>query len=34
MGRPIPDPFWNPGSNIDMTPPVLEQLPYIVLLVD
>ena len=34
MGRPIPDPFWKPGDSMDMTPPVLEKLPYIVVLVD
>jgi DNA segregation ATPase FtsK/SpoIIIE, S-DNA-T family len=32
MGRPIPDPFWKPGDSMDMTPPVLEKLPYIVVL--
>ena len=34
MGRPIPDPFWKPGDSMDSTPPVLEKLPYIVVLVD
>ena len=34
MGRPIPDPFWKPGDSMDATPPVLEKLPYIVVLVD
>ncbi|MDF7647966.1 DNA translocase FtsK 4TM domain-containing protein [Erwiniaceae bacterium L1_54_3] len=34
MGRPIPDPFWKPGDSMDITPPVLEKLPYIVVLVD
>ncbi|CAK9884571.1 MAG: DNA translocase FtsK [Candidatus Erwinia impunctatus] len=34
MGRPIPDPFWKPGNSMDFTPPVLEKLPYIVVLVD
>ncbi|MGC0877619.1 DNA translocase FtsK 4TM domain-containing protein [Pantoea agglomerans] len=34
MGRPIPDPFWKPGDSMDMTPPVLEKLPYIVVMVD
>ncbi|RPD94400.1 cell division protein FtsK [Candidatus Pantoea deserta] len=34
MGRPIPDPFWKPGDSMDTTPPVLEKLPYIVVLVD
>ncbi|WP_420065627.1 DNA translocase FtsK 4TM domain-containing protein [Pectobacterium colocasium] len=34
MGRPIPDPFWKPSDSMDMTPPVLEKLPYIVVMVD
>ncbi len=34
MGRPIPDPYWKPGDSMDMTHPVLEKLPYIVVLVD
>ncbi|KNH35065.1 DNA translocase FtsK 4TM domain-containing protein [Pantoea vagans] len=34
MGRPIPDPFWKPGDSMDMMPPVLEKLPYIVVMVD
>ncbi|WP_434745071.1 DNA translocase FtsK 4TM domain-containing protein [Candidatus Pantoea rara] len=34
MGRPIPDPFWKPGDSMDMTPPFLEKLPYIVVMVD
>ncbi|WNK65825.1 DNA translocase FtsK 4TM domain-containing protein [Pantoea agglomerans] len=34
MGRPIPDPFWKPGDSMNMTPPVLEKLPYIVVMVD
>ncbi|MBA2814970.1 DNA translocase FtsK 4TM domain-containing protein [Candidatus Pantoea persica] len=34
MGRPIPDPFWKPGDSMDTTPPVLEKLPYIVVMVD
>ncbi|QGY28619.1 cell division protein FtsK [Pantoea cypripedii] len=34
MGRPIPDPFWKPGDSMDITPPVLEKLPYIVVMVD
>lgn len=34
MGRPIPDPFWKGGDSMDITPPVLEKLPYIVVLVD
>ena len=34
MGRPIPDPFWKPGDSMETTPPVLEKLPYIVVLVD
>ncbi len=34
MGRPIPDPFWKPGDSMDITHPVLEKLPNIVVLVD
>ncbi|WP_226569488.1 DNA translocase FtsK 4TM domain-containing protein [Mangrovibacter yixingensis] len=34
MGRPIPDPFWKPGDSMDVTHPVLEKLPNIVVLVD
>ena len=34
MGRPIPDPYWKPGDSMDVTHPVLEKLPYIVVLVD
>ncbi|MBG6244886.1 cell division protein FtsK [Candidatus Symbiopectobacterium sp. 'North America'] len=34
MGRPIPDPFWKPGDSMDTTPPVLEKLPFIVVMVD
>nr|WP_168386612.1 DNA translocase FtsK 4TM domain-containing protein [Erwinia amylovora] len=34
MGRPIPDPFWKPTDSMDMTPPVLEKEPYIVVMVD
>ncbi|MBS3683164.1 DNA translocase FtsK [Klebsiella quasipneumoniae] len=34
MGRPIPDPYWKPGDSMDAVPPVLEKLPYIVVLVD
>lgn len=34
MGRPVPDPFWKPGDSMDTTPPVLERLPYIVVMVD
>ncbi|UMB78689.1 DNA translocase FtsK 4TM domain-containing protein [Dickeya fangzhongdai] len=34
MGRPVPDPFWKPGDSIDTQPPVLEKLPYIVVMVD
>ncbi len=30
MGRPIPDPFWKPTDSMDITPPVLEKEPYIV----
>ncbi|MCJ8556223.1 DNA translocase FtsK [Klebsiella quasipneumoniae] len=34
MGRPIPDPYWKPGDSMDAMHPVLEKLPYIVVLVD
>ncbi|MFT4465667.1 MAG: DNA translocase FtsK 4TM domain-containing protein [Sodalis sp. (in: enterobacteria)] len=34
MGRPVPDPFWKPGDGMAETPPVLEKLPYIVVMVD
>ncbi|APP23053.1 TPA: DNA translocase FtsK [Klebsiella pneumoniae] len=34
MGRPIPDPYWKPGDSMDAVHPMLEKLPYIVVLVD
>ncbi|EHA8557544.1 DNA translocase FtsK [Salmonella enterica] len=34
MGRPIPDPYWKPGDSMEVQHPVLEKLPYIVVLVD
>ncbi|EHC0461939.1 DNA translocase FtsK [Salmonella enterica] len=34
MGRPIPDLYWKPGDSMDVQHPVLEKLPYIVVLVD
>ncbi|MBT9433337.1 DNA translocase FtsK 4TM domain-containing protein [Candidatus Sodalis endolongispinus] len=34
MGRPVPDPFWKPGDGMAEAPPVLEKLPYIVVMVD
>ncbi|MGK9172692.1 DNA translocase FtsK 4TM domain-containing protein [Yokenella regensburgei] len=34
MGRPIPDPYWKPGDSMAVEHPVLEKLPYIVVLVD
>ncbi|EMJ7008148.1 DNA translocase FtsK [Salmonella enterica] len=34
MGRPVPDPYWKPGDSMDVQHPVLEKLPYIVVLVD
>ncbi|CNH22295.1 DNA translocase FtsK [Yersinia pekkanenii] len=34
MGRPIPDPFWKPSDSMDISPPMLVKLPYIVVLVD
>lgn len=32
--HPIPDPLWKPGDSMDETAPVLEKLPYIVVIVD
>lgn len=34
MGRPIPDPFWKPKESMGLSPPMLEKLPYIVVMVD
>ncbi|WMQ73769.1 MAG: hypothetical protein GPOALKHO_000787 [Sodalis sp.] len=34
MGRPVPNPFWKPGDGMAETPPVLEKLPHIVVMVD
>ena len=34
MGRPIPDPFWKPGDSMEVSHPMLEKLPFIVVLVD
>ncbi|MFC0229201.1 DNA translocase FtsK 4TM domain-containing protein [Serratia aquatilis] len=34
MGRPIPDPFWKPSDSMNISPPVLEKEPYIVVMVD
>ncbi|WP_438918038.1 DNA translocase FtsK 4TM domain-containing protein [Kosakonia cowanii] len=34
MGRPIPDPYWKPGDSMATEHPVLEKLPYIVVMVD
>ena len=34
MGRPIPDPFWKPSDSMDLSPPTLTKLPYIVVMVD
>jgi len=34
MGRPIPDPLWRPGDSMDIEIPMLEKLPYIVVMVD
>lgn len=31
---PIPDPFWNEGDSMDLNAPMLEKLPYIVVIVD
>ena len=33
-GAPDPDPFWKPTDSMDITPPVLEKEPYIVVMVD
>ncbi|QIQ22473.1 hypothetical protein IPMB12_09500 [Zophobihabitans entericus] len=34
MGRPIPDPLWKPTDSMDIEMPVLEKLPYIIVMVD
>lgn len=34
MGRPIPNPLWRPGDSMDIDIPMLEKLPYIVVMVD
>lgn len=34
MGRPIPDPLWKPTDSMDLNMPTLEELPYIVVMVD
>ena len=33
-GHPIHDPLWQPGDSMDPEPPMLEKLPYIVVVVD
>ncbi|CAH0533117.1 hypothetical protein VST7929_00970 [Vibrio stylophorae] len=33
-GHPIPDPLWQPGDSMDKTAPMLEKLPFIVVIVD
>ncbi|AUI86302.1 cell division protein FtsK [Vibrio azureus] len=33
-GHPIHDPFWQDGDSMDAEPPLLEKLPYIVVVVD
>ncbi|KGY12288.1 cell division protein FtsK [Vibrio tubiashii] len=33
-GHPIHDPLWQPGDSMDQEPPLLEKLPYIVVIVD
>ncbi|KOO03685.1 DNA translocase FtsK [Vibrio nereis] len=33
-GHPIHDPLWQPGDSMDEHPPLLEKLPYIVVVVD
>ena len=34
MNRPIPDPLWKPTDSMDLDMPMLEKLPYIVVMVD
>ncbi len=34
MNLPIPDPTWKPGDSMDMLPPPLEKLSYIVVIID
>lgn len=34
LGRPIPDPLWKPNENQSIDMPVLEKLPYVVVMVD
>lgn len=34
MGRPIPNPYWRPGDSMETVHPVLEKLPFIVVVVD
>ncbi|QHB17946.1 DNA translocase FtsK [Mannheimia pernigra] len=34
MNLPIPDPTWRPGNSMDSSPPPLQKLSYIVLIVD
>ncbi|OCG28080.1 hypothetical protein A9G11_11240 [Gilliamella sp. wkB108] len=34
MNRPIPDPLWKPTDSMDLDIPMLEKLPYIVVMVD
>ena len=34
MGRPIPDPLWKPTDSMELEMPMLEKLPYIVVMVD
>ncbi|PVZ86218.1 cell division protein FtsK [Serratia sp. S1B] len=34
MGRPIPDPFWKPSDSMEVSMPMLEKEPYIVVMVD
>jgi S-DNA-T family DNA segregation ATPase FtsK/SpoIIIE len=33
-GHPIHDPLWQPGDSMDQEPPLLEKLPFIVVIVD
>lgn len=33
-GEPIPDPLWKPVDSMDLTAPVLQSLPYVVVVID
>ncbi len=34
MGNPYPDPFWKPTDSMDEQAPVLQTLPYVVVVID